>query len=116
MYQFHDHLYQAQDGGAEAAHTLSVDIRSHIAQLYPDVSTSNWSIMVHYYYNMEGLSHKLRSLGVIQNPNCMAPFARAFGLNQPLFNFIDVGSGKERADYKVRSELMSGAKICNSTC
>lgn len=51
---------------------------------------------------MEGLSHKLRALGVLKNPNEMAPFARAFGLNQPLFNFIDVGSGKERADYKVR--------------
>ena len=32
----------------------------------------------------------------------MAPFARAFSLNKSLFSFIDVGSGKERADHKVR--------------
>lgn len=51
---------------------------------------------------MEGLSHKLRAVGVLRNPNEMAPFARAFSLHQPLFNFIDVGSGKERADYKIR--------------
>ncbi|KAF1350901.1 hypothetical protein BDV97DRAFT_397882 [Delphinella strobiligena] len=102
---FHDHLYKGADGGAEAAYNLLVDIKTHLNQLYPDVNTSNWSIMVQYYYNMEGLSHKLRALGVLKNPNEMAPFARAFGLNQPLFNFIDVGSGKERADYKVRETL-----------
>lgn len=71
-------------------------------QQYPDKNTSGWQIMLHIYYNMEGLSHKLRALGILRNPNEMAPFARAFGLNQPLFSFIDVGSGKERADHKVR--------------
>ena len=58
--------------------------------------------MVQIFYNMEGLSHKLRSSGIFKNPNEMAPFARAFSLNKSLFSFIDVGSGKERADHKVR--------------
>ncbi|GAB7353105.1 hypothetical protein MBLNU459_g3647t1 [Dothideomycetes sp. NU459] len=103
---FHDHLYKAgSEGGADAAHELHQEIRAHVAQQYPDRNTSNWAIVLHIYYNMEGLSHKLRALGILKNPNEMAPFARAFGLNQPLFSFIDVGSGKERADHKVRETL-----------
>ena len=61
--------------------------------------------MVQIFYNMEGLSHKLKSVGIFKNPNEMAPFARAFSLNKSLFSFIDVGSGKERADHKVRGKL-----------
>jgi hypothetical protein len=53
---------------------------------------------------MEGLSHKLRSLGILKTPNEMAPFARAFSLNKSLFSLLDVGSGKERADHKVRGK------------
>lgn len=63
--------------------------------------------MVQIFYNMEGLSHKLKSVGVLKNPNEMAAFARAFSLNKALFSFIDVGSGKERADHKVRGEMGS---------
>jgi hypothetical protein len=63
--------------------------------------------MVQIFYNMEGLSHKLRSLGIFKNTNEMAPFARAFSLNKALFNFVDVGSGKERADHKVRGIFIS---------
>ena len=33
---------------------------------------------------------------------------RAFSLNQPLFSFVDVGSGKERADHKIKGELFTG--------
>ena len=33
---------------------------------------------------------------------------RAFSLNQPLFSFVDVGSGKERADHKIKGELLTG--------
>ncbi|KAK8211498.1 hypothetical protein M8818_003151 [Zalaria obscura] len=44
---FQDALYQSgATGGADAAHRLHTAIRSHIAERYPDVSTSHWSIMV----------------------------------------------------------------------
>jgi hypothetical protein len=43
-------------------------------------------------------------LGIFKNPNEMAPFARAFSLNKSLFSMIDVGSGRERADHKVRGK------------
>ncbi|KAI4737518.1 hypothetical protein E4T50_11985 [Aureobasidium sp. EXF-12298] len=103
---FHDYLYKAgSDGGADAAQELHNKIRDHVAECYPDRNTSGYDIMVQIFYNMEGLSHKLKSLGIFKNPNEMAPFARAFSLNKSLFSFIDVGSGKERADHKVRETL-----------
>lgn len=54
---------------------------------------------------MQGLGQKLHACGIINNPNELAAFGRSFGLAQPLFNFIDVGSGKERADHKIRETL-----------
>ena len=73
--------------------------------LNPVFSVAHLRDMVQIFYNMEGLSHKLKSVGIFRNPNEMAPFARAFSLNKSLFSFIDVGSGKERADHKVRGEV-----------
>lgn len=35
----------------------------------------------------------------------MQAFGQAFGLANPLFNFIDVGLGKERADHKIKETL-----------
>ncbi|KAK6006206.1 hypothetical protein QM012_006616 [Aureobasidium pullulans] len=100
---FHDYLYKAaSDSGADAAQELHNKIRDHVAECYPDRNSSGYDIMVQMFYNMEGLSHKLKSVGIFKNPNEVAPFARAFSLNKSLFSSIDVGSGKERADHKVR--------------
>lgn len=52
--------------------------------------------MVQIYTNLEGLGRKLAAIGTISNPAEIHAFCRAFSLNQPLFNIIDVGSGKER--------------------
>ncbi|GIZ39005.1 hypothetical protein CKM354_000239800 [Cercospora kikuchii] len=39
------------------------------------------------------------------SPNELLAFGRSFGLAQPLFSFVDVGGGKERADHKLREHL-----------
>ena len=51
---------------------------------------------------MDGLSSKLRAVGILKNQLELHHFARAFGLNQSLFQFVDVGQGKERADHKLK--------------
>lgn len=61
--------------------------------------------MTQVFLNLDGLQKKLHACGLITNSNDLAAFGRAFGINQPLFSFIDVGSGKERADYKIRETL-----------
>ena len=55
--------------------------------------------------NCIGLAQKLHSCGIVTSPNEVLAFGRAFGLAQPLFAFIDVGMGKERADHKIRETL-----------
>lgn len=66
---------------------------------------SSWSIVVNVVLNLQGLGQKLHACGIINNPNELSAFGRAFGLAHPLFNFIDVGSGKERADHKIRETM-----------
>ncbi|GAB7358130.1 hypothetical protein MBLNU230_g0288t1 [Neophaeotheca triangularis] len=103
---FQDYLLrQGREGGAEAAHQLYTHIKDHLLSIYPDANVADWSIVVHIFLNLEGLAKKLHASGLIANPNELAAFGRQFGLSQPMFNFFDVGSGKERADYKVRSTL-----------
>lgn len=58
--------------------------------------------MVYVVANFEGLSRKLASIGILRSPADLHIFARAFSCNQPLFSFVDVGMGKERADHKIK--------------
>ncbi|KAK5125458.1 hypothetical protein LTR85_000567 [Meristemomyces frigidus] len=103
---FNDYLYaQGKDGGADAAHLIHTELRNHLKVTYPESNVSDWSIVVHVVLNIQGLGTKLQSCGIISNPNELTSFGRAFGLAQPLFSFIDVGGGKERADHKVRETL-----------
>nr|OQO22478.1 hypothetical protein B0A51_10110 [Rachicladosporium sp. CCFEE 5018]OQO25470.1 hypothetical protein B0A51_07339 [Rachicladosporium sp. CCFEE 5018] len=103
---FDDYLYsQGRDGGTEAAAQLQLEIRNQLKALYPDSATGDWQILVNVVLNVHGLGTKLASCGIFNNATDLQAFGRAFGLAQPLFNFIDVGSGKERADHKIRETL-----------
>ncbi|EKG22351.1 C-x8-C-x5-C-x3-H type zinc finger protein [Macrophomina phaseolina MS6] len=97
-------LRAGAEGGSDAAHKLQSEIRNHILDVYGGAA-GDWSVMVHIYANLEGLSRKLASVGIIKSPVELHNFTRAFNLHQPLFNFIDVGSGKERADHKIKETL-----------
>ncbi|TKA76237.1 hypothetical protein B0A55_06382 [Friedmanniomyces simplex] len=103
---FQDYLLaQGKEGGADCAHYLHTELRNHLKATYPDSNVADWSIVVHIVLNMQGLGNKLQQCGIINNPNELVAFGRAFSLAQPLFSFIDVGGGKERADHKVREML-----------
>lgn len=80
-------------------------LRDHLRKIYPDSNVSDWSIVVQIVLNMQGLGTKLQACGVFSNPNELVNFGRAFSNAQPLFSFIDIGSGKERTDHKVRETL-----------
>lgn len=104
--QFESYLYaQGKDGAAEAASLLHAELKNQLKQLYPDAHIADWNIVVNVVLNLQGLGNKLQTCGIINNPNELQAFGRSFGLAHPLFNFIDVGSGKERADHKIRETL-----------
>lgn len=87
-----------KDGGADAAHKLHAEIKRDLKATYPDANVDDWSVVVQVVLNMQGLASKLQACNVLMNPNELFAFGRAFGLAQPLFSFIDVGMGKERAE------------------
>ncbi|KAK1658090.1 hypothetical protein BDP55DRAFT_759412 [Colletotrichum godetiae] len=57
---------------------------------------------------MAGLAKRLHASGIIPfttTERILIEFGRGFGRAQPLFSFIDVGTGKESADHKIREML-----------
>lgn len=63
--------------------------------------------------NLDGLQRALHASDTIKHPDLVS-FARGFCRVQPLFSIVDVGSGKEQTDAKVKRmfELM----IANHQC
>jgi len=90
------------NGGLEAGHLLNTEIKQLLHQRCE--GSGSWSIMVQIFANFDGLAKKLYSLNMIKSPGEFHAFAKAFNLSQGLFNLIDVGSGKERADHKIKGK------------
>ncbi|KAF2151020.1 hypothetical protein K461DRAFT_165208 [Myriangium duriaei CBS 260.36] len=100
---FLDDFYaRGEAGGSDAAYQLNEELRKHIANLYPDYTTTHWNVIVNVFVNMEGMSAKLRACNLLPSTTDLHKIGQAFAHNQPLFQFVDVGAGKERADYKLR--------------
>ncbi|GKT46813.1 uncharacterized protein ColSpa_06994 [Colletotrichum spaethianum] len=101
-------LKRGADGGAEAGYLLFTEIKNYVTDAYPEAASEDWNIIVQVVLNVDGLAKKLHSSCVIPNTSTertLAEFGRGFGRAQPLFSFIDVGSGKESADHKIREML-----------
>lgn len=60
--------------------------------------------MLQIYLSLDKLAQKLTQVGMLRTPHDMRTFAQSFSVNQPLFSIIDVGQGKERADYKIKGK------------
>lgn len=100
---FLDEFYsQGEAGGSDAAYRLNEELRKHVANLYPDNNTSHWNILVNVFINLEGMTSKLRACGLLPLAADLHKIGQGFAHSQPLFQFVDVGAGKERADYKLR--------------
>ncbi|GJC80815.1 hypothetical protein ColLi_03653 [Colletotrichum liriopes] len=107
-------LRRGADGGAEAGYLLWTDIKNYVTDAYPEAASEDWSIIVQVVLNVDGLAKKLHSSGIVPNTSTertLAEFGRGFGRAQPLFSFIDVGSGKESADHKIREMLRVMVRI-----
>jgi hypothetical protein len=62
--------------------------------------------MVQIYVSLDKLAAKLSQVGLLRSAHELRAFSQNFGVNQPLFSIIDVGQGKERADYKIKGTLL----------
>lgn len=106
--QFEDELLKkGAEGGGVAAAMLENDIKETLRSKFPEQPTASWNIITYVFLNADGLAGVLLRCGILDHEakEQLAEFGHAFGRANPLFNFIDVGNGKERADHKARETL-----------
>ncbi|CAK4030169.1 Hypothetical predicted protein [Lecanosticta acicola] len=89
-------------GGRQAADILKkrVSSWSRTANI-PEAS----QIAVRIYANSKGLAQTCTKAGIVNSPEVVEDFFRGFTQGGDLFNFIDVGSGKDRADTKMKADF-----------
>jgi len=66
------------------------------------IYADDMDIMVRAYANLKGLAQACFQSGKLKHAADLGFFAVGFTKRQALFDFVDVGAGKERADYKIR--------------
>lgn len=92
-----------ESGGARAAHDLFTEVQDYLRERnIIDPSGPDLQVMVNIYANKAGLTKYLCDADLIQHPNQVDFFFQSFTNSKALFQFIDCGYGKERADAKLR--------------
>ncbi|KAK0122822.1 hypothetical protein ONS96_009855 [Cadophora gregata f. sp. sojae] len=104
IYYFTNNLLsQGLKGGQLAADMLIEKAREHLVSLGPSFKDAmTIPIMVKAYANLGGLTSHLRD---IASPKEIVQFWIGFSQRSPFIDFVDVGSGKEAADNKIREVL-----------
>ncbi|KAI9671490.1 MAG: hypothetical protein M1817_003541 [Caeruleum heppii] len=98
---FQDNLLQkGEQGGKDAAGLLATTVRDYLQRDFQSIP-SDCKIVARLYANVKGLAEACYFDGIVPSPAVIEDFARGFTKGRHLFDFIDVGSGKERADNKV---------------
>jgi hypothetical protein len=97
---FQDHFIQnGEQGGKDAANQLWAALTQYVSRNLPNVSSPK--IMTRIYANVKGLGNACHQAGIINTPSLMEDFVRGFNESRLLFDFVDVGTGKDRADDKI---------------
>lgn len=109
-YIFQKALYQAvaSSGGSKAANDLYTEVVDHLQeQGLLSSNVSHYDVVVNVYANKVGLARALVNAGYLEHPAQLDQFFYSFSQGQRLFQFIDCGPGKERADAKLRGTFLS---------
>ena len=102
---FNDELVKKGEiGGKEAASALWDAVRDYLQAELPNLPL-DYKIMTRIYANLKGLGKTCYDAGILHNPSTIEEFARGFTGSKHLFDFVDVGMGKDRADDKISGKL-----------
>ncbi|KAL6703536.1 hypothetical protein ACN47E_009561 [Coniothyrium glycines] len=93
-------LREGEQGGRRAASALYDAVQNFIEKDTMDIPLES-RLICRIYANIRGLSEVLVRIGVIPAVSVFDDFVRGFAAAKPLFEFIDVGPGKDRADVKI---------------
>lgn len=100
---FRDEFYEnPAEGAQKASVALQQEVRNYLKQTQPDLD--DVPILLRIFVNIHGLAGVLRSLDIIGGDKDMRLFAEYFNKSRAEFDMVDVGSGKENADAKMRSK------------
>ena len=97
-----NNIKDGEAGGKLAAVTLHNAILDwattddNVLECPPDVK-----VVVRVYLNLQGLGEACTKAGLISSPAVLEDFARGFTRSKTMFDVVDVGYGKDRADVKV---------------
>lgn len=98
---FHEHyLARGEEGGRSAAQVLRSSTEIYTREQMPDLP-ADIKIVTRMYANVKGLADLCCRAGLVASPTLIKDFVRGFTRGNPLFDFVDVGPGKDRADEKV---------------
>lgn len=95
-------LSQGEQGGKDAANQLWAAAHDYITRNFSNISSSK--IVTRVYANVKGLADACFKAGIVEKASTIADFTRGFNGSRLLFDFVDVGSGKDRADDKLIGE------------
>lgn len=93
-------LQRGLGGGKEAAATLFNIIMTYIERETDNIPLSS-RVICRVYANVKGLAETLVRYGILEEISHFEDFVRGFTNGRTLFDFIDVGPGKDRADDKI---------------
>jgi hypothetical protein len=104
--QFHyDLLNSGTQGGRQAAILLEDSVNRYVHEIVPDLPETV-RIVARLYANVKGLAETCHKAGVVPTPGHIEEFVIGFTQGRTLFDFIDVGPGKDRADDKIIGNIL----------
>ena len=99
------YIKNGENGGKEAATLLWGFVRDYVTQKIPNLS-SDYKIVTRVYANLKGLGDACHRSGLLEKASLIEDFARGFTGSKQLFDFVDVGVGKDRADDKISGRFL----------
>ena len=93
-------LSKGESGGKEAASLLWNEVADYVRQTLSNIP-SDYKIVTRIYANLKGLGDICHKAALIDRSEMIEDFARGFTGSKQLFDFVDVGMGKDRADDKI---------------
>ena len=104
-YHFHRSFYMNSNdsGGAQAAHAPYSDVQQYL-KANNQASNGDIEVMVILCFNKQVPSRVLVDAEIIQRASQLDEFLWSFASSRSLFQVIDCGPGKERADSKLRGK------------
>ncbi|KAJ3455366.1 hypothetical protein MRS44_013966 [Fusarium solani] len=103
-YAFQDRFIKAAStGGEEAADELLTATQEYLRTIVDD--SDRLDVVVKAFAHLDGLGSRLVREARVKDTAQVRAFCAGFSSRLPMFDFVDVGFGKERADNKIRGTM-----------